>query len=218
MLPVSLGGESWKITDLPRGAGGPVWSPDSKMIAFTSDTSAEDLAKQRKKESGEAKDKKAEGGYESKPESKPDNKEEDKHEAGAAATKPVDSADGDHESDVRVITRSVYRINGGGYLDFKHPQHIWVIATPQSSEDEAKPKQLTTGKYQEDGVLWSPDSSKIYYTTTQVDDPSYEHPHADVYSVAAAGGAPAKLLTINMAPREMSLSPDGKRLAFCSSI
>ena len=67
-------------------------------------------------------------------------------------------------------------------------------------------------------MMWSPDSSKIYFTTTQVDDPSYEHPHADVYSVAAAGGAPAKLLTINMAPREMSLSPDGKRLAFCASI
>ena len=27
-----------------------------------------------------------------------------------------------------------------------------------------------------------------------------------------------KLLTINMAPREMSLSPDGKRLAFCASV
>src|ERR1041385_4013217 len=39
LLPVSGGGESWKITDLPRGAGGPVWSPDSKMISFTSDTS-----------------------------------------------------------------------------------------------------------------------------------------------------------------------------------
>src|SRR6266481_3681881 len=27
MLPVGGGGESWKLTDLPRGAGGPVWSP-----------------------------------------------------------------------------------------------------------------------------------------------------------------------------------------------
>jgi len=216
MLPVSGGGESWKITDLPRGAGGPVWSPDSKMIAFTSDTSAEDLAKQRKKDSAAAKDKKSEN----KTEEKPDDKSaaQEKPEAGPAAAKSADGSDAEHESDVRVITRSVYRINGGGYLDFKHPGHIWVIAAPQSSEDDAKPKQLTSGKYQEDDVMWSPDSSKIYYTTTQVDDPSYEHPHADVYSVAATGGTPAKIVTINMGPREMSLSPDGKRLAFCASI
>jgi dipeptidyl aminopeptidase/acylaminoacyl peptidase len=215
LLPVSGGGESWKITDLPRGAGGPVWSPDSKLIAFTSDTSPEDLAKQRKKENAASKPK-----FEGKPEEKPDDKtaSTEKPEDGPAAAKTADSTDTDHESDVRVITRSVYRINGGGYLDFKHPQHIWVINTPQGSEDESKPKQLTSGKYQEDGIMWSPDSSTIYFTTTQVDDPSYGHPHADVYSVAAAGGAPAKLLGINMAPREMSLSPDGKRLAFCASV
>jgi dipeptidyl aminopeptidase/acylaminoacyl peptidase len=211
LLPVSGGGESWKITELVRGAGGPVWSPDSKMIAFTSDTSPEDLAKQRKREAaprGKADDKSA-----------AEKPEAEKPEAGSGALKAeADSADPDHESEVRVITRSVYRINGAGYLDLKHPSHIWVMATPQSSEDEVKPKQLTSGKYAEDGILWSKDGSTIYFTSTRVDDPSYDQPHADVYSIAATGGDAQKVLTIPMAPREMSLSPDGKRLAFCASV
>src|SRR6478672_13616874 len=57
MLPVSGGGESWKITDLVRGAGNPVWSPNGGMIAFSSDTSPEDLAKQRKGAKGKGDDK-----------------------------------------------------------------------------------------------------------------------------------------------------------------
>src|SRR6266436_550888 len=50
MLPMA-GGDSFVFTDLPRGAGSPVWAPDGKNIAFTSDTNAEDLAKQEKKKS-----------------------------------------------------------------------------------------------------------------------------------------------------------------------
>jgi dipeptidyl aminopeptidase/acylaminoacyl peptidase len=190
MLPMS-GGESWKFTDLARGAGNPTWSPDGKMIAFASDTSPDDLAKQKKKEV--------------KTDSKPE-----------PAKTP--DADTDHESDVRVITRSVYRMNGGGYLDFKHPQHIWVVAAPRSSEDAVTPKQLTSGKYREEDFLWARDSSRLYFTTSQVDDPSYELPHTEIYSLAASGGEPQKVMAINMSIRETALSPDNKRLAFCASI
>ena len=207
ILPMT-GGESWRVTDLPKGVSSPVWSPDSKSIAFTSTTSPEDLAKQRREKS-KASEKDAK------------EKREDHEDAGRAseeAQSKSHSAELEHESDVRVITRAVYRFNGAGYNDPRHPQHIWVVTAPQSSEQNVEPKQLTSGQYQEANPIWSTDSDKIYFTTERVLEPYYELPHTDVDSVAATGGEPAKVLTIDMGIREVSLSPDGKRLAFCASV
>src|ERR1700732_2134510 len=58
MLPMA-GGDSFSFTDLPKGASNPVWSPNGKSIAFTSDTNADDLAKQEKKKRKEEELKKA---------------------------------------------------------------------------------------------------------------------------------------------------------------
>jgi dipeptidyl aminopeptidase/acylaminoacyl peptidase len=205
LLPMT-GGESWRVTDLPRGAGSPVWSPDSRSIAFTSTTSPDDLAKQHRERSrtGDKEEKKED------------------HESGGKTSEATQSKaappEAEHESDVRVITRAIYRINGAGYIDPKHPQHIWIVAAPQSSDQTVQPKQITSGQFSEANAIWSKDGSQVYFTTERVLEPYYELPHTDIYSVAAAGGAPAKLLTLNLGINEVSLSPDGNRMAFCAAV
>lgn len=52
LLPLQ-GGDSFAVTEMPRGAVNPSWSPDSHSIAFLSDMNAEDLAMRARSQSGE---------------------------------------------------------------------------------------------------------------------------------------------------------------------
>jgi len=78
--------------------------------------------------------------------------------------------DGDRESDIHIITRAVYRDNDEGYLDFKRHEHIWVIDVPTTSDEPAKPLQLTSGDFDE-GELCDARRLAIYFLTSRIDEP-----------------------------------------------
>jgi dipeptidyl aminopeptidase/acylaminoacyl peptidase len=192
------GGEARAVTDMPRGAGSPVWSPDSKTLAFTATARPSDLDKKKKEEEA----------------AKQGKGDEAKAEGAKKDEKP-------HESDVKVIADAVYRANGiadGGYVELDRPAHIWTLAVPDTSSDVPVPKQITSGEFTENNVRWAPDGSRVYFVSTRVKEPYYYPYDSDLWAVPAEGGEPARVASIDGPIGDYAFSRDGHRLAFVGTL
>ena len=65
-----------------------------------------------------------------------------------------------------VITRAVYRFNGAGYLEAGPSQPYLDGRSSQSPRrTPRRPKQVTSGEFSENEIVWSRDGSQIYFTS-----------------------------------------------------
>ncbi|HEY0512354.1 MAG TPA: S9 family peptidase [Thermoanaerobaculia bacterium] len=187
------GGEAVALTEVPKGATEPVWSPDGRTIAFLSTANDKDLAKWKAARRKEGKE---------------EEKKEGEKKEGAE----------EHESDVRVITRAVYRFNGAGYQDPTHLPHIWTVAVPAAGfTSPPEPKQLTSGEFEEGVAFWSPDSSLLYFGSKHDKEPYYSDPHVDLYAIPAGGGEIRHIFGFDGDIQESALSPDGRKVGFAAN-
>jgi dipeptidyl aminopeptidase/acylaminoacyl peptidase len=243
LLPLD-GGEARQLTDLPDGARLPVWSPDGRTLAFLSGTSDADLAKTAAKDPKGANGAKGVAGAAGVKIAAPAAATQGTAPAAAAqGTAPATAAQeaarsaaaqgaarsaaaaqgtaplatpAEHESDVRVITKAVFRANGVGFVDGSHPDHLWSVEVPLVLSDAAAapPRQLTRGDFGDGQPAWSPDGTRLFFTSERDHEPYYEESTEDIYAVPAAGGEPVKVASFHGGIGNLAISPDGRRIAF----
>ena len=131
----------------------------------------------------------------------------------------------EHKSDVRIITRAVYRNNGTGYIDTKDAAQLYLFDVSKVGAKPVAGWQVTAGRFSVSDFTWHPSSSYVYYTSEHVDEPYYDLPHNEIYEfdppkpeagTNAKEPPPQSVLVAKLTfdASGLAISPDGKRIAF----
>jgi dipeptidyl aminopeptidase/acylaminoacyl peptidase len=222
VVPSSGSGQVRRLTLGPRDAS-PRWSPDSRSLAFTRSAAEKDKPQiwLLSMSGGEPRRLTDLPRGASAPVWAPDGKtiaftstttSEDVEEARLSKERHEPAG---KKSDVRIVTRAVFRSNGQGWLDPSHREHVWTVpVTDGDAPGPADAKALTSGRYDEGEVAWSRDGSRIYFTSDPVDEPYYVPQDSNLYAIPAGGGKAETVIDIAGPVHSAARAPDGSRWAF----
>ena len=103
--------------------------------------------------------------------------------------------------------RIVYERRGMDVMEDRRTSHLWIVGADGTGHEK-----LTSRDADESHPRWSPDGTKIAFTSS-----SAEH-GAEVYVHWLASGRTARLTQLENAPSGLSWSPDGDHIAFSAHV
>ena len=110
-----------------------------------------------------------------------------------------------------VVTRVQIKTDSSGYLNEQH-DHIYVF--DMATKDL---KQITSGPWDDASPKWSPDGSRIVFSSNRSEDPDINL-NTDLFLIPAAGGELQKLTTNIGSDQSPDWSPDGKWIAYLTTL
>jgi dipeptidyl aminopeptidase/acylaminoacyl peptidase len=90
-----------------------------------------------------------------------------------------------------------------------YPSAIWLVPADGSS----KPRRFTFGKRRDASPRWSPDGTRLAFTSTRDNEKA-----AQLYVLPVGGGEAQKLTDLRESVDEITWSPDGSMIAFTSRV
>ncbi|HKB41692.1 MAG TPA: S9 family peptidase [Gemmataceae bacterium] len=199
------GGKTRQLTRGDKSAGNPLWSPDGRWLAFTSDRAGDkSQVFVISPEGGEAvqltKSEAGVGGYAWSPDGK--------SIAFTATVSDKDAAKArqEHLGDFVVVRK-----------EYDHA-HLWTIDVAEALREPAAGTQRTKGKDFSVGAFsWSPGSARIAFSATANPD-LIQGVTADIYVLTLADNAAKRIVSQAGPDTNPRWSPDGKEIAFQSAM
>jgi dipeptidyl aminopeptidase/acylaminoacyl peptidase len=200
ILPLAEGGEAWPLTELQTGAFAPVWSPDSRRIAFLSELTPQQISQADTTppavDAGAIR-----------------NIDEDR--AAALAAIRAKLAANARTQDPRVVTRLSY-LAETAIQDESYAQIYVVDVRPG-----ARPVQITRQPYGMGVPAWTPRGDSLLYSAGPPRGeyhPDYEL-QSDLFMAAADGsGQPRAIAEAGYGENGPEFSPDGRHIVYTRTL